>query len=640
MGQMQWDALSRIRKQAEESARRSREAEQRRKEEERRRKEEEERRRQEEERARQKREAEQRRKEEERRRKEAEERAKQAALEAAQFGWQPPQMQKQAGEKEGAPQAQGKPYARTLMDNVLAHEGDTDDPFLMELNRDSWEQEYKDGRTKAFRDAVGQLADRLMTGKAKPVEEFPVREGREATVTSGDLADPFLQGLFGEEELKKEFVKGQMEQFTPALERRIAQLRDKVNPSSARRESPLGEKVSGQTEEVPQKDTAYGTNMVYTMDKDGKQPTREELVTGRTEIGPKMAGNIGEAWPARFADGSAGNMIQPMPAGVSDPPQGDDKKASLEAAQFGWQPPQGNAEQIKAGETQINRTVSLQPAEDPQREKSYSTLPEEMEPLYDIMGKDNNDGTVNIEGIKQNFGDCIIADENGNAVPGEDGKAQVKEEYKEQLAKDIAKKYGNQLTEKEKQRLLDAACFIIAQEGQKQNFIKNNPENILDITDTYNAEMKDYMDRPGVWIWDMLSEVGGNKVGSLNLKNNPEAIEKMCGGQIPQNIIEYAKELGGEEGVAYLQGEGYGYFKVGNRVMNAEELGNYTLGLLAEQKGYSPNLVYSAATIDNVKNRMFSPSEGLSALLPENHVTATEMYDKYFQRMGVEDARR
>ena len=83
MGQMQWDALSRIRKQAEESARRSREAEQRRKEEERRRKEEEERRRQEEERARQKREAEQRRKEEERRRKEAEERAKQAALEAA-----------------------------------------------------------------------------------------------------------------------------------------------------------------------------------------------------------------------------------------------------------------------------------------------------------------------------------------------------------------------------------------------------------------------------------------------------------------------------------------------------------------------------------------------------------------------------
>lgn len=73
-------------------------------------------------------------------------------------------------------------------------------------------------------------------------------------------------------------------------------------------------------------------------------------------------------------------------------------------------------------------------------------------PLYDIMGKDNNDGTANIGGIKQNFGDCIITDENGNAVPGEDGKAQVKEEYKEQLAKNIAKKYGNQLTEKNERK--------------------------------------------------------------------------------------------------------------------------------------------------------------------------------------------
>ncbi|WP_147554019.1 hypothetical protein [Christensenella timonensis] len=254
---------------------------------------------------------------------------KKASTQAAQFGWQPPQMQKQAGEKEGAPQAQGKPYARTLMDNVLAHEGDTGDPFLMELNRDSWEQEYREGRIKAFKEAVGQLAGQLMSGEVKPAEGTD----KQGNWTDGDLSDPFLQGLFGEEELKNEFVQGQMEQFMPALERRIAQLRDKVNPSSARRESPLGDKVnpssatrqgespqgergragaegplggkvSGQTEEPQQKDTAYGTNMVYTMDKDDKKASTEAAQSG---------------W---------------------QPPQGNDKKASTEAAQFGWQPPQ------------------------------------------------------------------------------------------------------------------------------------------------------------------------------------------------------------------------------------------------------------------------------------------------------------
>ena len=380
------DADSKARARAEQSARREREAE-------RRRKAEEERRRREAER---KAEAQRRAREEERKRKE--EQARQEALEAAQSGWQPPQVQnreqartgtltdaaakldgliegirnsaragtkppasqleqwqpntiRKATEKDapqsyaeavyggakaqpkeaetrmagqlmaGKAKAQAGPYTRTLMDNVLAHEGDTDDPFLMELNSESWEQEYKDDRTKAFKDAVERLADQLMTGKAKPEEAVPAREKRETTVTSGDLADPFLQGLFGEQELKDEFVKGQLKQFAPALERRIAQLREKVS----------GNKVSGQTEEERQKDTAYGTNMVYTMKKDEAWPTREELITGRTEIDPRMAGNI----------------MQPMSAQVSNPPQqgNAEDKTSTEAAQFGWQPPQqGNAE--------------------------------------------------------------------------------------------------------------------------------------------------------------------------------------------------------------------------------------------------------------------------------------------------------
>ena len=356
-------------------------------------------RRQEEERARQKREAERRRKEEERKRQEeeerkrrqqeAEERAKQAALEAAQsgwqppqgedkktstqaaqFGWQPPQMQKQAEEKEGAPQAQGKPYARTLMDNVLAHEGDTGDPFLMELNRDSWEQEYREGRIKAFKEAVGQLAGQLMSGEVKPAEGT----GKQGNWTDGDLSDPFLQGLFGEEELKNEFVQGQMEQFMPALERRIAQLRDKVNPSSARRESPLGDKVnpsaatrqgespqgergragaegplggkvSGQTEEEPQqKDTAYGTNMVYTMDKDDKTASTEAAQSGwQAPQGNEKTAST-EAAQSGWQPPQGNDKTASTQAAQSgwQPPQGEDKKASLEAAQFGWQPPQGN----------------------------------------------------------------------------------------------------------------------------------------------------------------------------------------------------------------------------------------------------------------------------------------------------------
>ncbi|BDF57886.1 hypothetical protein CE91St36_07030 [Christensenellaceae bacterium] len=372
-------------------------AEQRRKEEERRRKAEEERRRREAERkaeeerrrreAERKAEAQRRAREEERKRKE--EQARQEALEAAQSGWQPPQAQnreqartgtkppasqleqwqpntiRKATEKD-APQSaqsgwqpntirkiseeamekqqpkeaetrmagkakpQASPYTRTLMDNVLAHEGNTDDPFLMELNSDSWEREYKDGRTKAFKDAVERLADQLMTGKTKPEEAVPAREERETAVTSGDLADPFLQGLFGEQELKDEFVKGQLKQFAPALEKRIAQLR---------------EKVSGQTEEE-QKDTAYGTNMVYTMNKDDAWPTREELITGRTEIDPRMAGNVRQEIPSRFDVGSAGNIMQPMSAQVSNPPQGNDK-TSTEAAQFGWQPPQQESAEDK-----------------------------------------------------------------------------------------------------------------------------------------------------------------------------------------------------------------------------------------------------------------------------------------------------
>ncbi|MEG0693813.1 MAG: hypothetical protein RR444_12125 [Oscillospiraceae bacterium] len=55
--------------------------------------------------------------------------------------------------------------------------------------------------------------------------------------------------------------------------------------------------------------------------------------------------------------------------------------------------------------------------------------------------------------------------------------------------------------------------------------------------------------------------------------------------------------------------------------MRAEELGNYLLGDLAELSDISPNLAYGAATVDN----WGSEKKG-------------EIYDKYFQKMGYDDA--
>ena len=282
---------------------------------------------------------------------------------------------------------------------------------------------------------------------------------------------------------------------------------------------------------------------------------------------------------------------------------------------------------------EADKYISLEESE--QRDKSYDTLPEEMKELYDILGEATNDGYVMINGQKLKYDECLEYDSTGNIIPGEDGNPKLKEGYLKALQDEINVIYQD-MDEKYKKRLLEATSFIIAQEGQKQNHIKTNPDKVLNITDKYNDEISGYMERPGAWIWDMLSEVGGTKVGVLNLKSNPESINKICEGQIPQQIMENALSIGGTEGVAYLQQEGYGYFQVGNRVMSAEELGNYTLGLIAEAKGYSPDLAYWAATTDNVKNRMMAGE--IEAAWPENHVISGEMYDKYFQRMGVEDA--
>lgn len=125
--------------------------------------------------------------------------------------------------------------------------------------------------------------------------------------------------------------------------------------------------------------------------------------------------------------------------------------------------------------------------------------------------------------------------------------------------------------------------------------------------------------------------------GPYYLKDEPQKIEDLCGGQIPRDIMEEAKRIGGEEGVSYLMQQGYGYFRVGDKIMNAEELGNYSLGVIATKKGHSRQEGYNAANAD--KNFMDIMKAGLGKRSTIN-TTGGEIYDKYFQTMGMNDANK
>ncbi|MBC5648559.1 hypothetical protein [Christensenella tenuis] len=120
--------------------------------------------------------------------------------------------------------------------------------------------------------------------------------------------------------------------------------------------------------------------------------------------------------------------------------------------------------------------------------------------------------------------------------------------------------------------------------------------------------------------------------GPYYLKDEPQKIEDLCGGQIPRDIMEEAKRIGGEEGVSYLMQQGYGYFRVEDKIMNAEELGNYSLGVIATKKGHSRQEGYNAANAD-------AGLQWLKNFGKDSIGSASgEIYDKYFQTMGMNDA--
>lgn len=123
------------------------------------------------------------------------------------------------------------------------------------------------------------------------------------------------------------------------------------------------------------------------------------------------------------------------------------------------------------------------------------------------------------------------------------------------------------------------------------------------------------------------------------LKDEPKAIQELCGDQIPKEIMDEALRIGGQEGVHYLMQQGYGYFRVGDKVMNPEELGNYSLGVLATAKGYTRSEGYFVANTD--QGFMTLKKWGENIFKNKNwewpDTNPGELYDKYYQTMGMND---
>ncbi|MEA5002693.1 MAG: hypothetical protein VB081_04275 [Christensenella sp.] len=108
----------------------------------------------------------------------------------------------------------------------------------------------------------------------------------------GDVDDPFVQGLWGEQELKNDFVREELKKFTPALDARVKELREKINA-----------KPTQAVED--ERDTDTSMNMVYTMHKNDPKIVRDDIIAGATKVDPQ----------------TVGNMVQPLSASVTSPAQ-------------------------------------------------------------------------------------------------------------------------------------------------------------------------------------------------------------------------------------------------------------------------------------------------------------------------------
>lgn len=263
---------------------------------------------------------------------------------------------------------------------------------------------------------------------------------------------------------------------------------------------------------------------------------------------------------------------------------------------------------------QISQTVPLQQVE----KQGYAEAPTELKQMYDILGDGDTGSGVSFENIEKSAGKDMHfeMDDQGNVIG----------DYRDSFQEKIDDRYPNS-SQEEKETLLEGTLLLLKAEFGKQNA---DPAKIIDVTDKYGQMVTDSLNNP-FWQTEMLG-IAGNK-GVYYLKDEPQVIQKLCGDQIPKEVMDEALRVGGAEGVNYLMQEGYGYFRVGDKVMSPEELGNYSLGVIATGHGHSREAGYDAAN----KDRWWMDLQKIFNSSNETNRNAGELYDKYYQTMGMND---
>ena len=275
-----------------------------------------------------------------------------------------------------------------------------------------------------------------------------------------------------------------------------------------------------------------------------------------------------------------------------------------------------NAEKMRAsGRKDMVQSLAAE-TNNGHKQPGYEDAPDELKRMYDILGEGDSGKGISFEGLEESFGREMNfeLDNEGNIIG----------DYREAIKDRIEEQYPD-VSEKDRNDLLEGTLLFLRAEHDKQNA---DPEKVVDVTDKYQEMIEGSMNNP-VWQTEMLGF--GPFRGKYYLKDDPQKIEDLCGDQIPKDIMDEAKRIGGVEGVSYLMQEGYGYFRVGDKIMNAEELGNYSLGVIATKKGYSKQEGYGAASIDAFFQWLKNfGKKGIGS-------AGGEIYDKYYQTMGMND---
>ena len=290
---------------------------------------------------------------------------------------------------------------------------------------------------------------------------------------------------------------------------------------------------------------------------------------------------------------------------------GEVKKDWGESAQNGMEMVYNGGKQKSLGRISesVNALSDIKPGKiGKEKNRGYADAPKELKQIYDLLGEGNTEDGVSFEKLQKAYGRSLEfqMDDQGNVVG----------DYRNAFSEKIDQLYP-EMNDAEKETLLDGSMLLLKAEYAKT---QADPEKVIDVTDRYQEMVSGSLNNL-FWPFEMLG-IGPWK-GQYYLKNDPQKIKDICGDQIPDDIMDEAIRIGGADGVRYMQEQGYGLFRVGDKIMSPEELGNYSLGVIATATGNSRGLGYFAADADKMK--MGTSSD------------AGELYDKYFQTMGMND---